>query len=122
MPLVHDAPLFAEVAKPMSDAPPLKKRPNWAAATIVEPNEYVSGSTIVLCWLDAFVNGSTAIWLSGTFALAETGTVSASAPASARTSESRLRDGEGGRERTETAFRSTDAELAPYEKDREPDY
>src|ERR671938_382951 len=37
-PLVHDVPLFVDVAQPMSDAPPLKKRPNWAAATIVEPN------------------------------------------------------------------------------------
>src|SRR5919202_849087 len=38
-PLVHETPLFVEVAQPMSDAPPLKKRPNCAAATIVEPKE-----------------------------------------------------------------------------------
>ena len=49
VPLVHEAPLFVDVAQPMSVAPPSKKRPNWAAATIVEPDEYVSGSTIVLC-------------------------------------------------------------------------
>jgi hypothetical protein len=39
VPLVHDAPSLVEVAKPMSDAPPSKKRPNWAAATIVGPCE-----------------------------------------------------------------------------------
>jgi hypothetical protein len=48
-PLVHETPLSVEVAHPMSEAPPLKKRPNCPAATIVEPNENVSGSTIVLC-------------------------------------------------------------------------
>jgi hypothetical protein len=48
-PLVQVMPLFVEVAKPTSDAPSLEKRPSCAAATIVEPNENVSGPTIVLC-------------------------------------------------------------------------
>jgi len=48
-PLVHDTPLFVDVAQPMSDAPPSKKRPSWGAETMVDPNEYESGSTIVLC-------------------------------------------------------------------------
>jgi hypothetical protein len=64
VPLVQDAPLLVEVANPMSDAPPSKKRPNWAAVTIVEPCDYVSGSTIVLCRLVEFVNGSVAICVS----------------------------------------------------------
>src|SRR4051794_24650060 len=95
-PLVHVAPLSVEVAKPASDAPPSKKRPNCAAATIVEPNEYVSGSTIVLCWLVAFVNGSTAIRVSAAFALATSGDASTTAPMSAQATDSRLRgDGKG---------------------------
>src|SRR3954465_7328893 len=94
-PLVHDVPLFVEVAKPMSDAPPSKKRPNCAAATIVEPNEYGSGSTIVFCWLLAFVNGSTAIRVSAAFALATSGDATATATASAQAYESRLRRDDG---------------------------
>src|SRR6266704_5864782 len=46
-PLVHDAPLLVEVAKPMAQAPPSKTRPTWKVATMVEPFEYVSGSTSV---------------------------------------------------------------------------
>src|SRR5918912_2761172 len=57
-PLVHEAPLFVGVAKPLSEAPPSKKRPCWATATIVEPAEKVSGSTTVWCWLLEFVKGS----------------------------------------------------------------
>src|SRR5918912_3294430 len=53
---VHDDPLFVETETPMSDDPPSVKRPHCAVATIVLPNEYVSGSTIVACWLVAFVN------------------------------------------------------------------
>ena len=54
-PLVQVAPLLVEVAKPMAQAPPSKIRPTWKAATIVEPNEKVSGSTSVRvlagrCW------------------------------------------------------------------------
>jgi hypothetical protein len=100
VPELHVAPLSVEVAKPMSDAPPSKKRPNCAAATIVEPNEYVSGSTIVLCWLVAFVNGSNAIRVSAAFALATSGEARARAPARAMASDSRLRRGGGGRSNT----------------------
>src|SRR6476646_5677534 len=39
-------------------APPSNMRPTWNAETIVEPNENVSGSTSVLCWLIALVYGS----------------------------------------------------------------
>jgi hypothetical protein len=44
-PCVHEAPAFVEVAQPISDAPPPKNRPDWNAATIVEPKANVSGST-----------------------------------------------------------------------------
>src|SRR5205085_6481313 len=71
-PLVHDVPLFVDVAQPMSDAPPSKKRPNCAAETRVDPNEYESGSTIALCWLVEFVNGSVAIFTTGMTAPAVT--------------------------------------------------
>ena len=57
-PRLHVAPSSIEVAQPMSDAPPLKKRPTWNADTIVSPQANVSGSTSVLCWLSEFVNGS----------------------------------------------------------------
>src|ERR671925_1704794 len=65
---VHDEPLFVETETPMSDDPPSVKRPHCDAATIVLPNEYVSGSTIVARWLDAFVNGSVAMIRTDTFA------------------------------------------------------
>src|SRR5207302_11468876 len=48
-PLVNVLPPSFEVAKPMSEAPPLKKRPTWKAETIVVPNANVSGSTSVRC-------------------------------------------------------------------------
>src|ERR671939_531095 len=65
---VHDDPLFVETETPRSDDPPSVKRPHCAAATIVLPNPCVSGSTIVACWLVAFVNGSVAMIVGGTFA------------------------------------------------------
>src|SRR5919199_1175264 len=88
-PLTHDVPLVVDVAQPMSDAPPSKKRPNCPAATSVEPNEYESGSTIVLCWLVEFVNGSVAILTTGIVALAPTLSTSAAAARAARTSAKR---------------------------------
>src|SRR5207244_11232462 len=94
-PLVHDVPLFVEVAQPMSDAPPSVKRPNCAAATIVEPNEYESGSTIVLCWLVEFVNGSVAILTTGMVAPAATLNTSAAAAAAPRTGAERRLRGRG---------------------------
>src|SRR3954451_23439806 len=90
-PLVHVAPLSELVAKPMSDAPPSKKRPSCAAATIVEPNENVSGSTIVLCWLVVLVNGSTAIGVSAACALAVADPHTTSTPAAASANNPRRR-------------------------------
>ena len=89
-PLVHVAPLSVLMAQPMSDAPPSVKRPHCAAATIVLPDEYVSGSTIVACWLVAFVNGSVAMIVTATFAEATSVSVSAAAAASPSASEKRL--------------------------------
>src|ERR671926_1304044 len=96
-PLVQDVPLFVDVAQPMSDAPPSKKRPNCAAETRVEPNEYESGSTIVLCWLVEFVNGSVAIFTTGMTAPAATLKTSAAAAAAPRTSAKRPLKGRGWR-------------------------
>src|ERR671928_1089403 len=93
VPLVHETPLFVEVAQPMPDDPPSKKRPLCAAATIVEPKENVSGSTTVLCWLVEFVNGSVKIRVSATFADAVMVTTSVARPASASKREKRLRRG-----------------------------
>src|SRR5438874_1023694 len=81
----------------MSDAPPSKKRPNCAAETIVLPNEYESGSTIVLCWLVEFVNGSVAIFTTGMTAPAVTLKTSAAAAAAPRTSAKRPLRGRGWR-------------------------
>src|SRR5919202_7125224 len=88
-PCVHVPPLLVEVANSMPEEPPSKNRPDCAAATIVEPKEYVSSSTIVLCWLVEFVYESNAICVSGTFALAATVKTSAAAPASASSEEKR---------------------------------
>src|SRR5919205_2272922 len=96
-PLVQDVPLFVDVAQPMSDAPPSKKRPNCAAETRVDPNEYESGSTIVLCWLVEFVNGSVAILTIGIVALAATVSTSAAAATTPRTSARRPLKGRGWR-------------------------
>ena len=87
---VHDVPLLLETETPMSEAPPSLKRPHCAAATIVLPNEYVSGSTIVLCWLVEFVNGSVAMIVTATFAEAMSVSVSAAMAARASASEKRL--------------------------------
>src|ERR671930_303145 len=67
----------------MSDAPPLKKRPTWYAATTVEPDAKVSGSTSVACWLVVLVNGSALTRVSGTFARAGAARASSAAAASA---------------------------------------
>ena len=48
-PFVQVAPASFEVAKPMSEEPPLKNRPTCVTATIVDPRANVSGSTSVLC-------------------------------------------------------------------------
>jgi hypothetical protein len=56
--LVQLVPAFVEVAKPMSDAPPLNRRPIWRAVTIVEPEAKMPGSTSVACWLSEFVKVS----------------------------------------------------------------
>src|SRR6266496_4421227 len=61
-PLVKLLPPLVDVAKPMLEAPPLKKRPTWKVETMVEPEDKVSGSTSVLCWLVLFVYGSLLIW------------------------------------------------------------
>src|ERR671938_1708640 len=86
---VHDDPLFVETETPMSDDPPSVKRPHCAAATIVLPNEYVSGSTIVACWLVAFVNGSVAMTRTETFAAAASASTSAAVATKATPSRSR---------------------------------
>jgi hypothetical protein len=48
-PRVQLAPPLVEVAKPMAEAPPSKKRPTWKALTRVLPKAKVSGSTSVRC-------------------------------------------------------------------------
>jgi hypothetical protein len=48
-PLVQLAPLLVLVANAIAVAPPSKKRPACAAATIVDPEAKLSGSTIVWC-------------------------------------------------------------------------
>src|SRR5260370_28183337 len=69
-PLVKLLPPLVEVAKPMSEAPPLKKRPTWKAETIVEPKAKESSSTSVRCWLVLLVNGSLLRWTTVTLAKA----------------------------------------------------
>src|SRR5216684_4185661 len=61
-PLVKPFPPLVDVAKPMLEAPPLKKRPTWKAETKVLPEARVSGSTSVACWLVLLVYGSLLIW------------------------------------------------------------
>src|SRR5260370_38586624 len=51
-------PPLLEVAKPMAEAPPLKKRPTWKADTMVLPKAKVSGSTSVACLLSGLVKVS----------------------------------------------------------------
>ncbi len=57
-PFVQLAPPLVEVAKPMSDPPPLNLRPAWKAVMIVEPEANMPGSTSVACWLSELVKGS----------------------------------------------------------------
>src|SRR5271165_4365108 len=57
-PFVQLVPPFVEVAKPMSEAPPLNLRPTWKAVTIVEPDANMPGSTSVACWLSELVKMS----------------------------------------------------------------
>src|SRR6266849_6103965 len=52
----------------MSEAPPPKILPTWNAATMVEPNAKLSGSTSVACWLVELVNVSVLSLTSGTVA------------------------------------------------------
>jgi hypothetical protein len=69
----------------MLAAPPSNIRPTWNAETMVEPNENVSGSTSVLCWLIALVYGSELICNRVVLAAAVDvkATVSTTAPATA---------------------------------------
>src|SRR5215218_11437528 len=93
VPDVHAPPLLIEVATPMPAAPPSKMRPIWAAATIVDPFENVSGSTTVLCWpTTGLLNGSVRIGV-----CADAGAVHIRAMAALRTR---------GRNRIATAFRA----------------
>ncbi len=69
-------------------APPSKNRPVWMTLTIVEPNANESGSTCVLCWLEAFVYGSELIGIGSTLAAAAAGTISK--PKAAAIASSRL--------------------------------
>ena len=71
LPLLQVAPLSVEVEKTMSDPPPSVNRPVCEAITMVDPNEYVSGSTWVACWLVVLVNVSLLIWMSATLAYAD---------------------------------------------------
>src|SRR5947207_240218 len=74
----------------MPEAPPSVKRPDCAAATPVEPKKNESGSTTVLCWLEAFVNGSVAIFRTGMVALAARVSTSAAVAADPRARAARL--------------------------------
>ncbi len=88
-PCVQVTPLSVEVANPMSEAPPSKKRPCWNAETIVEPFENVSGSTSVACWLVLLLNGSELIIVSVTFAAAGTAPTATAARAAPAASHAR---------------------------------
>src|SRR6185369_6500804 len=61
-PLVQVAPPSPERVQPMLEAPPPKTRPTWNAATIVEPDANVSGSTSLWCCACASVYGSMLTW------------------------------------------------------------
>src|SRR5215471_13423020 len=83
------APPSPERTKPISVAPPLKKRPTWKAPTTVllAGAAKVSGSTSVACWLVEFVNMSLLTCVSVTLAsaaptgAATTATAATTAPA-----------------------------------------
>src|SRR5260221_14394287 len=70
-PFLKVLPLLGDVAKPMLEPPPSKKRPTWKAETMVEPEDKVSGSTSVACWLVVLVYGSVLSWSRLTLAKAE---------------------------------------------------
>src|SRR5438552_15267799 len=55
----HVRPPSWETAVPMFAAAPAERRPSWNATTTVDPNEKLSGSTAVSCWLSEFVYAST---------------------------------------------------------------
>src|SRR5438128_669409 len=90
-PLVKLFPPLVEVANPMLEAPPLKKRPTWKAETMVEPKAKVSGSTSVACWLVLLVYGSLLSWMRLT--LAKTKMVDENANNKARVSATSTRVG-----------------------------
>src|SRR5438309_4878969 len=75
-PLVHDPPPSVDVAHPMSEEPPSKKRPLWKAATIVDPYAKVSGSTCAWCCELVFVNVSVLICAGFAAACAVAGAIS----------------------------------------------
>src|SRR2546421_49298 len=95
VPLVYDTPLSTDLANTMPEAPPSVKRPDCAAATPVEPKKYESGSTTVLCWLEALVKGSVAILRTGMVALAARLSTSPAAAAKPSTSAKRRLRGVG---------------------------
>src|SRR5712692_6129187 len=111
-PLVKLLPPLVDVAKPMSEAPPLKNLPTWKAETRVEPEAKVSGSTSVRCWLVLLVNGSLLSWSRVTLAKART--VDESANTSARVIATRMRIGPLNREIKDIMF-------PPYSIMRSPD-
>lgn len=88
-------PPLVEVANPMSEEPPLKKRPTFQVETKVEPEAKVSGSTSVACWLVLLVNGSLLIW---TRVKAKAEMVDESANTRARVTAARPRMGHLNRE------------------------
>src|SRR5437867_3985956 len=65
-PWLQVAPLSVLVSHPMLFAPPLVNRPVWWVATIVEPNEKVSGSSSTWWKLVVFVYGSLLTVVTGT--------------------------------------------------------
>src|SRR5438309_2895682 len=75
-PLVHDPPPSVDVAQPISEEPPSKKRPLWKAATIVDPYAKVSGSTCASCWELVLVKVSVLICAGFVVACAVAGAIS----------------------------------------------
>src|SRR4051794_1073491 len=75
---------------------------------MVEPNENVSGSTIVLCWLEAFVKGSVAIVVSATLASAVAAPPIVSAAVSATAARQRPRLETGAKLGNGSSFRRRD--------------
>ena len=75
-PCVHEPPASVDVAHPMSEEPPSKKRPLWKAATIVDPYAKVSGSTCASCCELVFVNESVLICVGLVVACAVAGAIS----------------------------------------------